>query len=138
MSFNPQGKTDGAIGAILLFANINSRMKMIREVLAANPAVASATRGCDVSLYRESCYFEAYVEADPHSGELFTWSLDVILTSGGWTLDRSVGRRTRDGEDPQREFEDFTSREFSDLADRCADLMAAFEDTARTFDFDRK
>jgi hypothetical protein len=133
MKFDSSQEIEGAKSAILL-ANINDRMIAIREMLGANPAVASATRGCDVRLYRESCVFEAYVEAETRIGVLVSWLLDVTLTSTGWSFERRVAKQTKDGEQVEIEFEDFASPDFSDLAANCLALMAPFEEAARSFD----
>ena len=102
-----------------MLANINDHMKVIRSNLASNPVVVAATSVCDVMRYRDPAseedmrhYFEAYVEAETHTGEMFCWSLDVVLTSLGWKFQRDIAKQTSDGAYSVREFEDFA---FGDL-----------------------
>jgi hypothetical protein len=126
---------------LVLLAKVNEHMRSIRENLESNPTVVAATRGCDIRRYRdfmmeeEVHYFEAYVEAKTHTGDIFCWSLDIILTSQGWKLQRYVGKRTSNKEQPKKEFEDFTFEKFDDLADSCMVLMIDFAESARNFDF---
>jgi hypothetical protein len=135
-------KADVPEGALLpLLSGINDHMMTIRSNLASNPAVVAATRGCDIRRYRDLAmeeevhYFEAYVEATTHTGELFCWSLDVIQTSLGWKFQRNVAKQMNDGEQHKIEFEDYVFGNFDDLADNCMALMIDFNESARNFDF---
>jgi hypothetical protein len=122
-----------------IFANINDHMKVIRSNLASNPAVVAATNGCDVVRYRNSeleedvHYFEAYVEAETHTGEMFCWLLDVILTSLGWKFQRHVVKQTDDGQETVKEFEDFAFGDLNDLNDCYMALMIQFDESAKSF-----
>lgn len=85
---------------LVILAEINNSMMTIWKVLDSNPAIDVATRGCDVRRYqgsmmeREAYCFESYVEAETRTGEMFWWLLDITLTSSGWHLQRSVGKRS--------------------------------------------
>ena len=131
----------------VMFAKINDDMMAIRNNLASNPAVAAATRGCDIRRYRGSMIeeevhcFEASVEAKTHTGEIFCWSLDITLMSHGWKFQRNVGkfqrnvgRQTSDGEQQENGFEEFTFADFHSLAANCATLMIEFAASAKNFE----
>lgn len=124
-----------------MFAMINDHMMAIRSNLGSNPAVASATRGCDIRRYQgsmreEAVYsFEAYVEAATHTGEIFCWQLDVNFTSHGWEFQRSISRQTSGGGQPEKGFEDLAFEDFGSLADSCGSLMIEFAESAKNFDF---
>ena len=135
MKFDPLNKTEDAKNVILLLADINGRMMAIRQTLAARTAVVSATRGCDIRLYRDSCGFESYVEAEISTGAMFNWSLDIMLTSNGWIFQRRVAKQTKDGEDVEIEFADCLFPDFGNLTESYLVLMTQFEETASTFDF---
>jgi hypothetical protein len=134
-------REDNADVLLVMLAKINDAMMAIRANLASNPAVAAATRGCDIRRYRgsmredEDHRLETYVEATTHMGEIFCWSLDIILTSLGWEFQRNVARQTSDGEQQEKEFEDFTFRTFDELAKNYIALMMDFEESAKTFEF---
>lgn len=72
---------------LVMFTDITDHMITIWSHLASNPGVAAAARSCDVRRYQDSMreeevyYFESYVEATTHTGEIFCWSLDITLTS---------------------------------------------------------
>jgi hypothetical protein len=126
---------------LVVLAKINDFMMSIWKDADSNTAVAEATRGCDIRRYRDfmteeevEC-FEAYVEAKTHAGEIFIWSLDISLTSLGWKLQRCVASRTKDGEQQEKEFEDFTFDSFDELAKNYGTLMFEFSESAKGFDF---
>ena len=125
-----------------MLAEITGGMMKIRELLAANPAVTRATRGCDLQRYRgtmdpETLSFESYVEADTHSGKTFVWSLDVNLTPTAWTVDRIVAEQISEGWDNQRDFDDAIFDSFDAMAGRFPALIAEFIESARDFAFGR-
>jgi hypothetical protein len=138
MKLNSEKEADASKGAMLLLAYTNDHMILIREILAENSAIATATRGCDVRRYRESCVFEAYVEAETYAGAMFSWLLDITLTSTGWTFTRRVAEQTKDGEQVEVEFDDFSSPDLGDLAGSYLDLMTGFEEAAKNFDFNNR
>src|ERR1700732_959172 len=121
----------------VMFAKIHDDMMAIRNNLASNPAVAAATRGCDIRRYRGSMIeeevhcFEASVEAKTHTGEIFCWSLDITLLSPVGKFQRNVGRQTSDGEQQENGFEEFTFADFDSLAANCATLMIEFAASAK-------
>ena len=125
-----------------MLAEITGGMMKIRELLAANPAVTRATRGCDLRGYRgsmepESLSFESYVEADTRSGKTFVWSLDVNLTPTAWSVDRIVAEQVSEGWDNQRDFDDAVFGDFDAMAGRFPALIAEFIESAREFEFGR-
>jgi hypothetical protein len=129
-------------GALLvILAEINHQMMAIRDNLASSPAVVAATRGCDIRRYQGSMReeavhnFESYVEAKTDTGEIFCWSLYITLMPHGWKFERNVARQTSDGEQQEKDFEDFTCDSLSELADHYMALMADFYQSTSNFDF---
>ena len=125
-----------------MLAEITAGMMKIRELLAANPAVTTAKRGCDLQRYRgtmdpETLSFESYVEAETHAGKTFIWSLDVNLAPTAWTVDRIVAEQVGEGWDHKRDFDDAVFDSFDALTARCSALIAEFVESARDFEFGR-
>ena len=142
MTFDAPDKADGPSRALFnVLADINIGMMTIWENLTSDPAVINATRGCDIRRYRgfmsegEFTSFEAYVEAETRAGAEFCWSLDINQTSLGWTLQRGVSKQTRDGQDPEKEFQDHTFGTFDELANNWSALMTEFVESSKHFDF---
>lgn len=134
------GSLDRAL--IVLLAETTESMMTLWEILHSNPAVANATRGCDVRRYLRSMTdegnvytFEAYVEAETRDGETFCWFLDITRGSSGWELRRNVWKQSKDGPDDVRDFEDCKFESFDELAARHAALMTEFVKSADNFDF---
>jgi hypothetical protein len=131
---HPGDVADNARNALLLFADVNNHMMTIRETLASNPAIASATRSCDVRQYRDLHCFESYVEAETRAGTLFCWTVEIHLTSQGWEIQRQVAKQTRDGGQPEIQFDHFMFETFDGLASSVSGLMAEFVESAKNFD----
>lgn len=138
MNVDPKHQAEGAKSAMLMFADISTRMIAIRQVLGEKPGVASATRGCDIRLYQNSCCFESYVETETDQGAAFSWLLDVTSTSTGWSLQRWVVKEASEGAQVEIEFQDFVSNDFAELAGQYAILLTEFEESAKNFDFSSK
>jgi hypothetical protein len=130
-----------ASSMLAILAHINNDMIAIRGALDANPATRAATRGCDIRRYRapgldeEMSVFEAYVEVETQTAEIYCWSLDIASTAAGWKCQRRIGKRTKDGEMVENEFQDLTFQEFSVLVDNIPHLMREFVDSAKDFHF---
>jgi hypothetical protein len=124
-----------------MLAAINQSMMTLRQVLASNPAVNTATRECEVRRYGDGMTegerydFETYVETTTHAGETFTWWLGVTLRSSGWTLERSIEKQVEDRQDSVRKFDDATFSNSSGLTDRYSTLVSEFVESANNFDF---
>ncbi len=129
-------------GILVILAEINDHMMTIRDKLASNPAVVAATRNCDIRRYHGSMQeeavhtFESFVEAKTYKGEIFCWSLYITLMPHGWRFERIIARQTSDGEQQEKDFEDFTFGEFSELANHYEVLMTDFYQSTNNFDFD--
>jgi hypothetical protein len=128
-----------------MLARINDCMMDLRRALTEDPQVLEATRGCDLRNFDDQTHpdselyvFDAYVEAETRSGQLFCWSLEIRATSAGWEVHRLIGRRTTDGEDPIVRFQDFTYEKFQDLAANATSLAAEFVQSAKEFNFETR
>jgi hypothetical protein len=134
--------SEGAL--LVMLAEINNHMMTIRDKLASNPAVVAATRSCDIRRYQGSMRdeavhnFESYVEAKTDKGEIFCWSLYITLMPHGWRFERNIARQTSDGEQQEKDFEDFTFDRFSELANHYMALMTDFHQSTNNFDFDSR
>lgn len=127
---------------IVLLASINDHMSEIRKILSSKPAVDKATRGCVVWKYPGAEWalpdrfsFEAYVEAETKTGDVFYWSFDLTLRSEKWTLSRDIEKQEKSGPGSIRDFESVTYESFSALQDGYAPLMSEFVRSAENFAF---
>ena len=127
---------------LILLAKTCEYMMAIWQLLYANPAVKLPTQGCDVRRYQpegedEAYCFQTYVEAEPHVGDIVSWSLDICQTASGWRLDRNVSKQAEGGAETIVYFERFVFGSFDELARRHAALMTEFVESASDFDFSR-
>jgi hypothetical protein len=142
MTSSSQHSSDDPVKAFFaMLASINKSMMTLQEVLASNPAVKTAERGCEASQYqdfeteRETYYFETYVEATTGTGENFVWSLDVMLTPAGWALKRIIAKQEEHGQDIVSEFDDPAFSNTNELTEKYSILVAEFVESANNFDF---
>jgi hypothetical protein len=140
-NYAEETKENGSASVLLaVIADINNRLILIRSMLAEKSMIRSATRGCDIRRYldfdreEQVDVFEGYVEAEAAGGELFVWSLDVKCSSAGWKLQRSVARRTRDGERVEKDFPEAAFDNFSDLVTNVLHLSDELVEEARRFE----
>jgi len=135
------GTCEDAKWLFATIAQVNNSMIALRAALGSNPLAHTATRGCDIRRYgdfaseQDVYIFESYVEVETRSKELFCWSMDLTLSSEGWKVQRTIAKRTNDGEQIRSDFEDSTFRRFCELADNISPLVKEFVDSASSFKF---
>jgi hypothetical protein len=126
----------------MMLAEINEKMIDIRRALHENPAVRTATRGCDIRVFRDPMQpeeekpdFESYVEVETQGGDVLWWRLTPAATSTRWQLHGVVGKPGSHGEDAICTFGDVVSEDLSDVGERARSLVGELADSARTFNF---
>ena len=141
-SSTSNGADSAAQTVIVLFASISDSMSEIDKILSSKQAIAKVTQGCDVSRFpggewaMPDCFsFEAYVEAETATGDVFVWSFDVSLRSEKWTLSPDIDRQGKYGPESISDFESVTYDSFSELRDGCPPLMSEFLRSAESFVF---
>jgi hypothetical protein len=142
ISSTDNGADSAAQAVIVLFASISDSMSDIGKILSSKPAIAKVMPGFDVSRFpggewaMPDCFsFEAYVEAETTTGDVFWWSFDLSLQSEKWTLSRDIDRQGKYGQESISDFDSMTYESFSALRDGYAPLMSEFVRSAESFTF---
>ena len=145
MTLTSGGKTDDLDQALMmLLAETNIHMTALWRMLDENPSVSNATGSCDITRLQhpinqseEEYWFDAYVEAETSAGDTFSWSLDLVRGSSGWTAHRQVTKHAEHGAESAIEFEDVSFKNLDELAAGHAALMQEFVGSVNNFDLSK-